>query len=315
MSKILIISGPTASGKSALAIALAKKINGIIINGDALQIYQELRILTARPDEADERQVPHALYGFHSILNPYAVTDWLRDIKPVIETAWRKGQMPIIVGGTGFYLHALLHGLAPVPDVPETIRAATMALYENLGHDAFRAQLRDIDPVLAETIKPNDRQRLVRAMEVYQATGQPLSFWQQQPRVTLFPDLQSHAILLDPPRDILYERINQRFEKMIQAGALTEAHEVEKLNPDPALPGCKALGLAPLRDYIKGKITLPEAIEIGQTTSRQYAKRQVTWLRTQWIESAAHKIIMLQDLDERIQEMALRKVINWIEKN
>lgn len=288
--KLLIVSGPTASGKSALAIELAQQHNGIIINGDALQVYAEMRILTARPSQHDETIVPHHLYGYHSIHDHHSVTEWIGDIKPVIETAWQNDQLPIVVGGTGFYLHTLLHGMSSVPDVPDSVRHDTMELYDRIGHDAFRAELRGIDPVLAETIKPNDKQRLVRAFEVYQATHQPLSHWQQQPRHPLFPQMRSFSLLLQPPRAQLYARINQRFLDMIDQGALAEARDVDELNPDPSLPGCKALGLAPLRDYIHERITLEQAVDLGQTTSRQYAKRQMTWLRTQWMESEQHRI-------------------------
>ncbi len=291
MPKITLISGPTASGKSSLALSLAERDNGIIINGDALQVYKELRILTARPSLADEQIVPHALYGHRSILDPYAVTDWLTEIKPVIETAWSNNHMPIIVGGTGFYLQTLLHGLSPMPDVPDLIRQDVSASYETLGHDAFRDALRRVDPVLADTIKPNDRQRLSRALEVYHATGKPLSVWQNQPRVMLFPDLTSHSILLHPPRDELYARIDQRFLDMVAQGAINEARTVEEMNPDASLPGCKALGLPPLRTHVRGDMTLDDAITLGQTNSRQYAKRQMTWLRTQWVASDRHTII------------------------
>jgi tRNA dimethylallyltransferase len=298
--QILIISGPTASGKSGLALQIAQERNTIIINADALQVYGEMRILTARPSVADEMLVPHVLYGHRSILSHYAVTDWLQDIKPVLEKAWQDKQLPIIVGGTGFYLHSLLHGLAPVPDVPEMIRDETMSLYDTLDHDAFREKLRAVDAQLAESIKPNDRQRLVRAMEVYRATGMPLSQWQQQPRQMIFPDLRSQSILLKPPRDILYTRINERFLQMMDQGALDEARAIEAINPDPTLPGCKALGLNPLRRYVRGEITLAKAIDIGQTTSRQYAKRQSTWINTQWVETERHKIQFIQNVEQPV---------------
>jgi tRNA dimethylallyltransferase len=293
--RLIMISGPTASGKSALALDLAHALNGVIINGDALQIYRELDIISARPSRDDENIAPHRLYGFHTILSPYAVTDWLRDVQDVLQQTWDNHQIPIIVGGTGFYLQSLLHGLASIPDVPDTVRAETMQRYDTIGHDAFRAQLHEIDPILAERIKPNDRQRLVRAMEVFQATHIPLSTWQQQERVPLYPHLHSHAVLLQPPRDMLYDRINRRFNIMMELGALDEARAIENLNPDPSLPGCKALGLDPLRRHIRGEVTLNEAIEIAQTTSRQYAKRQNTWLNTQWHASPQHQITRISD--------------------
>lgn len=295
---MLVVSGPTASGKSALAIELAQQHNGIIINGDALQVYAEMRILTARPSVQDEHIVAHHLYGVHSILHHHAVTDWIGDVKPVIEAAWHNGQLPIVVGGTGFYLHTLLHGMSTVPDVPDSVRHDAMDLYDRIGHDAFRAELHGLDPLLAETIKPNDRQRLVRAFEVYQATRQPLSHWQQQPRHPVFPHMRSLSILLQPPREQLYARIDQRFLDMIDQGALAEARAVDELNPDPTLPGCKALGLGPLRDFIHGRIPLEQAIDLSQTTSRQYAKRQMTWLRTQWVESDRHRLVHVDNAQD-----------------
>jgi tRNA dimethylallyltransferase len=311
--RLIIVSGPTASGKSVLAIDLAQALNGVIINGDALQVYRELDIISARPSRADEHTAPHALYGFHTILSPYAVTDWLRDLQPVLQQTWQNNQTPIIVGGTGFYLQSLLHGLASIPDVPDDVRLDTMQLYDTLGHDMFRARLHAFDPVLAERIKPNDRQRLVRAMEVYQATGKPLSTWQQQERVPLYPNLHSHAILLQPPRDILYDRINRRFLMMMEQGALDEARAVEELNPDPSLPGCKALGLDPLRRHVRGDMTLDEAIELGQTTSRQYAKRQNTWLNTQWQTTAQHHITRIADTSPDTIAHVQDILKNWLE--
>ena len=297
MPDIIIVSGPTASGKSRLALTLAQQHNGIIVNADALQVYRELRILTARPSIDDEAIIPYALYGHRSILENYAVTDWLHDIKPVLATAWHNGQMPIIVGGTGFYLQTLLHGISPVPDVPDIVRQETMQMYDTLGHDAFRAELAVVDPVLAASIKPNDRQRLVRALEVFHATGKPLSDWQAQPRDVIFPDLQSRSILLQPPRDELYTRIDARFLDMIDQGAVAEARSIEELQPDPSLPGCKALGLTPLRRFVRNEINLQDAVKYGQTTSRQYAKRQMTWLRTQWTDSERHRVKYITDVN------------------
>lgn len=310
--RLVILSGPTASGKSALAIDLAHALNGVVINGDALQVYRELDIITARPSRDDEQTVPHALYGFHSIQQHYAVTDWLRDIHPVLQQTWQNKQTPIIVGGTGFYLQSLLHGLAAIPDVPDSVRQDTMQLYDTIGHDAFRAKLHAIDPVLASRIKPNDRQRLVRAYEVFQATNTPLSVWQQQERAPPYPALRSHAILLQPPRDVLYDRINRRFNMMIEQGAVDEARTIENLNPDPLLPGCKALGLDPLRRYIRGEINRDEAITIGQTTSRQYAKRQNTWLNTQWHATPHHAITRIHDTDAATTHIVQAQLADWL---
>lgn len=295
--RILIISGPTASGKSGLALALAQRYDGIVINADALQVYRELRILTARPAAADEQKAPHALYGHRSITETYSVADWLDDLRPVLETAWANGQLPIVTGGTGFYLQALLHGISPVPDVPDTVRQDVTARYDALGHDAYRAALRAVDPLSAERIKPFDRQRLIRATEVFAATGRPLSAWQSLPRVALFPALRSHSVLLEPPRDALYARIDARFVQMVETGALDEARLIESMRLPAHLPGLKALGLSGLRAHLRGETNLPEAIIAGQTASRQYAKRQMTWLRTQWRETDAHGVQRLDRPD------------------
>jgi tRNA dimethylallyltransferase len=277
---VAVLYGPTASGKSDLAVALAERIEGVVINADSLQVYAELSILTARPDVAALARAAHRLFG----ILPAAVAcsaAWWRDAALAeIATAHRAGKHPILVGGTGLYLKTLIEGLSPVPTADLQARAKAAALYDEIGGEAFRAGLAERDPVIAARLKSGDRQRLIRAWEVVEATGTPLSAWQALPKEPGHA-LEFSLIGLMPPRDVLYERIDRRFEAMLNGGALEEAARFEALGISPSLPANKALGLPELRRHLKGEIGLAEATRLAQRASRNYAKRQVTWFRHQ----------------------------------
>jgi tRNA dimethylallyltransferase len=276
---VIVVAGPTASGKSALALALADALNGMIINADSLQCYRDLRILTARPDEAAERQVPHRLYGFLDAGVGGSAAHWLTLALDEIAGATTAGRLPILVGGTGLYLRALEKGLAPIPQIPEEIRNEAVELHRELGGTAFRERLAQLDPTAAQRLFPGDRQRLIRAFEVARATGVPIGQWRQQPLAQ--SAYRIATILLAPPRERLYAVCNARFVRMIEAGALDEAARIAARGLDPDLPAMKALGLPELLAHLRGEMPLDAAINAAQRATRRYAKRQMTWFRHQ----------------------------------
>jgi tRNA dimethylallyltransferase len=276
---VLVVTGPTASGKSALALALATAAHGTIINADSLQTYHDLSILTARPDRAAERLAPHRLYGYLDAAERGSAAAWRARAEDEIDAATAAGRLPIVVGGTGFYLQALMQGLAPVPDIPEEIRHEAIALHRALGGARFRERLAALDPMTARRLPAGDTQRLVRAFEVVRATGVPLAAWQCRPHEA--PPHRFATIRLMPPRDRLYRACDSRFAAMIEAGALAEAAALLARGLDPDLPAMKAIGLPELSAHLRGELPLAAAVAAGQRATRRYAKRQITWLRHQ----------------------------------
>jgi tRNA dimethylallyltransferase len=276
---VLVVAGPTASGKSALALELAAVFGGVIVNADALQVYRDLRVLTARPDAAAERRVPHRLYGYLDAAERGSAARWRTLALAEIAAATAARALPILVGGTGLYLHALQHGLAAIPDIPDDIREDAVALHRALGGPAFRERLASIDPKAAARLNAGDRQRLVRAFEVVRATGVPIGVWQRQ-RPTPAPYRFATALVM-PARDRLYADADARFTAMIATGALGEAEALSARNLDPRLPAMKAVGLPELLRHVRGEMPLAEAVAAGQQATRRYAKRQMTWFRHQ----------------------------------
>jgi tRNA dimethylallyltransferase len=277
--RALLIAGPTASGKSALALELARARNGVVINADSMQVYRELRILTARPEPEDEALAPHHLYGMISGFEPWSVALWLEAAGREIEAAWSSGMLPIVVGGTGLYFRALERGLANIPPIPEAIRAKWRGVEADL-HLALRAR----DPESASRLKPNDRQRIIRALEVVEGTGKPMSFWQSGRNATaVLADADIERRLVIPERGELYRRAEMRFEKMIGLGALDEVANLVALGIPPTQPIMKAIGVPQLAAHLKGEIALDEAVRLAKTATRQYTKRQLTWWRHQGI--------------------------------
>jgi tRNA dimethylallyltransferase len=276
---VIIIAGPTASGKSALALGLAEAVAGTIVNADALQVYRGLPILTACPDNAAAAHVPHRLYGYCDPSERGSVGQWREAALGEIAAVHRAGGVPLLVGGTGLYLRALQHGLAAIPPIPPELRAEAAALYEGRGGEAFRAQLGQFDPQAAARLPAGDRQRLTRAYEVVRATGITIGAWQRR---GLEPaPYRFFSVLLMPPRDILYDVCDRRFERMIAAGALDEAAALAERGLDPALPAMKAVGLPELLRHVRGETSLDAAIADAQRATRRYAKRQMTWFRHQ----------------------------------
>jgi tRNA dimethylallyltransferase len=306
-SKAVLIAGPTASGKSALAIALAQKTGGIVINADSMQVYRDLRVITARPTVDEEAAVPHRLYGHVDAAVNFSAGSWVADAAKVLAEARAQNHLPVFVGGSGLYFKALTRGLSAVPPIPPEIRDGVRARLERDGVEALHAELRQRDPASAERLKPRDRTRIARALEVVEATGRSLTDWHREGLPPLLPPGEFNALFLSPDREQLYSRIDARFDAMLKAGALEEVASLAARNLDPLLPAMKAHGVPALIRHLKGEITLDEAAAIGRADTRHYAKRQFTWFRHQlpefqwvtpedaggWLESA------LRSPDER----------------
>ncbi|MEL0290413.1 MAG: tRNA (adenosine(37)-N6)-dimethylallyltransferase MiaA [Alphaproteobacteria bacterium] len=277
-SPYIMIAGPTASGKSQLAIDLARRFGGAVINADSMQLYADLTVLTARPQPQEMQDIPHHLFGICDAAHRASVAEWLGLAATAIANVRAAGQLPIIVGGTGMYLQAGLRGIAPVPDVPADLHQHCIDLYRELGGAKFRDALAGYDADIAARLVDGDSQRLVRAMGVAMATDRPLSWWQQQPhKGALLGSVVTIAMM--PPRPTLYDRINQRFDHMLMHGAVDEVARLMARQLEPGLPLMKALGVAPIADFLKGDITKDDAAFIAKRDSRRYAKRQMTWIR------------------------------------
>jgi tRNA dimethylallyltransferase len=272
---VIVVTGPTASGKSALALALAEARGGTVINADAMQTYDAFPILTAQPSAEDRGRAPHALYGVLPLRETLSAARW-RDLASAEIV---RCKLPILCGGSGLYLRALMQGISEIPAIPPDFRTRANEEWDAMGADAFRARLAECDPAIVARLKPGDRQRHVRAWEVVQATGRPLSRWQEsrgEPAPYRFA-----SILLAPDRAWLRERIETRFDAMLEQGVLAEARAVFDRDPDPAWPGLKAHGAPELFAHFRGQIGLDEARRIAIDHTRQYAKRQMTWFRHQ----------------------------------
>jgi tRNA dimethylallyltransferase len=276
-SPLALIAGPTASGKSALALALAERTGGTIINADSAQVYRDLRILSARPSPAEEARAPHRLYGYRDGALPCSAADWGGDAKAAIAEAWAARRLPILVGGTGLYIRTLLDGIAPVPPIDPAIRAEIRALPVAEAHAALT---RD-DPAAAARLNPTDTTRIARALEVVRATGHPLAYWQRERRGGIAAEVELRPVILLPPRDWLYARCDARFEAMLGDEGLEEVQRLLARQLDPALPVMRAIGVPEIAAWLRGELTPEQALAAGQTATRQYAKRQYTWFSRQ----------------------------------
>lgn len=280
---VLVMYGPTASGKSALAMRVADARPSVIINADAMQCYGGLRILTARPSEADEARHPHALYGIWQPHEHGNVARWLDAVVPVIRQTWRAGKLPILVGGTGMYMKSLMEGLSDVPAIPAAIRSTV----EAMAPEARYAALQQRDTVMAQRLHAGDTQRVFRALEVVLATGESLADWQGKGATLVLPEAHYHCLSVEAPRAALYARIDTRFKTMLDTGALEEASAFLTTYPDANTPIAKAVGLPELAAYLNGSMTREDAIALAQQKSRNYAKRQMTWGRGQFAHAQA----------------------------
>ena len=282
-SRPVLIAGPTASGKSALALQLARERDGIVINADSMQVYRELRIITARPSAEEEAQAPHRLYGHVPACEAYSVARWIADVRDVLAEARTRGQTPIIVGGTGLYFKALLEGLSPVPEIPGTIRNHWRAEAKVRGAAHLHTILSARDAAMAARLSPNDTQRVTRALEVLDATGRSLAERQATPGhpILLAEDVDCRLVM--PPREVLHARCDRRFDQMMTSGALDEVRALAALDLDPSLPALHAIGVPPLLRHLAGEIDMGTAIAAGKLQTRQFVKRQETWIKRHMI--------------------------------
>jgi tRNA dimethylallyltransferase len=280
----ILIAGPTASGKSALALAIAEQTGGAIINADSMQVYRDLRIITARPTPGDESRAPHCLYGYVDAAENYSVGRWYNDIGALLADARERAQIPIIVGGTGLYYTVLIRGLAAVPPIPADIRQEVRARLTRDGAPTLHAALALRDPAAAARLMPGDCARVTRALEVVLATGRPLSDWHNDNKPPLLDPTRTAKIFLNPDRNVLKRRIEARFDAMLAAGALDEVRALASRGLDLNLPAMKAHGVPWLIRHLRAEVTLAEAAARAKTETTQYTKRQVTWFRNQLAE-------------------------------
>ncbi|MFK0299323.1 tRNA (adenosine(37)-N6)-dimethylallyltransferase MiaA [Brevundimonas sp. NPDC090276] len=278
--RLTLIAGPTASGKSRLALDMAERTGAVIINADSQQLYADLRILTARPSVEDEARAEHRLYGVADAAESWSVGRWTRAVMPLLEELAAQDRPALLVGGTGLYFNALTRGLADIPAVPDAVRDTVQAAYDREGEAAFRRRLAEVDPIAASAITPGDRQRLIRALAVAQATGRALSDWKADTRPLLAPGSYD-ALVVEPPRDRLYTNCDVRVRLMIDHGAVDEVRALLARDLDPALPAMKAVGVPELVAHLSGQATPDKAIAAIRLSTRHYAKRQLTWFRNQ----------------------------------
>ena len=304
--RAILIAGPTASGKSGLALALAEQTGGTVINVDSMQVYRELRMLTARPTPADEARAPHALYGFVSGAEAYSVGRYASDAAKSIAEARAAGRVPIVVGGTGLYFTALVEGLSPVAAVDPQVRAYWRAQAAATPAPELHAILRERDAETAARLMPTDPQRIVRALEVLESTGRSLADWQREPRTPMLQEDETLRLLVLPERAKHPARIDARFDAMMAGGALQEVRDLLALSLSNELPIMRALGVAALAAHVVGKLSLQEAVAAAKTDTRKYAKRQLTWLKRNMI---AWKIIFAQEI-----EMIGRNDLSFIDR-
>jgi len=278
--RVLILAGPTASGKTALSLHAARRLDGEIVNADSMQVYDGLPIISAQPSAEDRAAAPHHLFGVIDPAERCSAGRWAAMALAAIEAIQARGKTPILVGGAGLYFKALLEGLAPVPDIPAEVTAGVEALFDVGGLDALRAEAERLDPAASARIGEGDRQRLMRVIAVARTAGRPLSELHADTAPVIDPDTV-HGVVIQPDREALYARIERRFDAMVEAGALTEARALAARSLSPDLPAMKAVGLPPLLAHLAGETPLEQAIATAKRDSRRYAKRQFTWFSNQ----------------------------------
>jgi len=304
---VIVIGGPTASGKSALALELARKLGGAVINADSMQLYDALPILTAQPTAAEKALAPHLLYGVLPAEQVGSAQLWRQMALDAIAESRCAGRVPIVVGGTGLYLRTLMQGLSPMPDIPDEVRQRVRALWDEQGPQAVRQLLEQRDPQIAARLKPGDRQRQLRALEVVEATGRPLSEWQQSTEQAAAPGFRFLTLVLQPDREILRKAIATRLAAMAANGALDEVRALLARHVPADRPILRALGMPELAQHVHGKLQLDQALSAAVTATRQYAKRQDTWFKHQFIADHA--------LKSQFSEKFLPQILSFIRQN
>lgn len=275
--KLALIAGPTASGKSSLALALAERVGAIIVNADSAQVYSDLRIISARPTAEDEARAPHRLYGYRDPARPCSAADWAADARRVISEAHQAGRSPLLVGGTGLYIRTLLDGIAPIPQIDPAIREAVRSFSAQHNHAALERE----DPAAAARLKASDSTRVGRALEVIRSTGRPIAEWQKERSGGIGGEVDLVPLVLLPPREWLYSRCDLRFEQMMSEEGLEEVRSLLGRGLNPILPAMRAIGVREIGAFLRGELTREEALEAGRTATRRYAKRQYTWFSRQ----------------------------------
>lgn len=303
--RAILIAGPTASGKSAVAMALAQALNGVVINADSMQVYDGLRVLTARPSAEDEQTAPHMLYGFVDAADAYSTGRWIDDVRSAISTVEGAGQLPIITGGTGLYFKALLEGLSPIPDIPEDMRAHWRMQARDMDAGELHALLQARDPEMAQRLLPSDSQRIARALEVIDATGRSLAEWQSEPGEVVLGVDDVLQLRISPPREYLYAKIDGRFDTMLEEGALEEVEALAARKLDPDLPAMRALGVRPFLALLAGDLSRDDAVAQAKMETRRYAKRQETWARS--------NMIAWKWLNEKEMESLISEIFSFID--
>jgi tRNA dimethylallyltransferase len=303
--RALLIAGPTASGKTAVALALARRFGAIIVNADSMQVYRDLRIITARPTPKEEARVPHRLYGRIDAAENYSVGRWRTEAAATIDATKRYGRAAVVVGGTGLYFNALIRGLAAVPAIPDEIREEVRGRLESEGINTLHTELAQRDPAAAARLMPGDRARITRALEVVLATGRSLLAWHEEGNAASLDAARAAKVFLSPDRDVLLQRIDARFDEMMAAGAAEEVQALAARGLDPNLPAMKAHGVPWLIRHLRGEIDLAEAVEGAKRDTRQYTKRQATWFRNQlpefaWVEPQN----ALEAIEEQLRGLA-----------
>ncbi|MGO6820748.1 tRNA (adenosine(37)-N6)-dimethylallyltransferase MiaA [Rhizobium ruizarguesonis] len=281
----ILITGPTASGKSALAVELARRHDGAVVNADSMQVYDTLQVLTARPSEEEMQGVPHHLYGHVPAGAAYSTGAWLRDVAALLPALMAAGRLPVFVGGTGLYFKALTGGLSDMPEIPEALREELRTRLLQEGPDGLHAELAEADPAMAASLNRQDGQRIVRALEVMKATGRSIADFQGRSGPEVIDATQARKIVVLPDRAVLHQRINGRFEKMLQQGAEEEVRALLALGLPAEAPVMKAIGVSQITAMVRGEMTRVEVLEKGAAATRQYAKRQMTWFRNQMDDS------------------------------
>ena len=278
-NRVVVIAGPTASGKSALAIDIAEQINGVVINADSMQVYKDMPIITAAPSAQDKARVPHKLFEIYDLQFRGNVVDWLTRAAEEIRNTWKEGKMPVVVGGTGLYIDNLINGTTPIPETPDKIRAHVQQLIDDGQLGFIVEELKKCDPKTAQKLNPNDVSRIKRAYEVYLHTKKPISVWHKEPLINYLPEAKYFVIKICPSVEELDQRAFDRFDEMVKAGVIDEVQKLFKLKLSPNLPSMKALGVPELMDYFKGRANVYVAVQNAKLHTRQYAKRQRTWFK------------------------------------